>query len=71
VNGQEKLVSCHVKEIYDGLDKHMACNCGVDVIHLKQFWIPLKDQDRSCRYSLCQLVDKINHISSVLDLIFQ
>ncbi len=60
-----------VKEIYDGLDKHMAYNYGVDVIHLKQVWIPLKGQDKSCKYSLSQLVDKINHISSVLDLIFQ
>jgi hypothetical protein len=59
------------KEMYDGLDKHMAYNYGVDVTHLKQFWVPLKGQDRICKYSPLQLVDKINHISSVLHLIFQ
>jgi hypothetical protein len=69
MNAQEKLASC--MKIYDGPDKHMGYNYGVNVIHLKQFWIPLKGQDRSCKYSLLQLVHKVNHISSVLHLIFQ
>jgi len=47
-SGEACVLLC--EEIYDGLDKHMAYNNGMDVIHLKQFWIPLKGQDRSCKY---------------------